>query len=153
MPNAINRTVDSPVKSPAQSGSKLRPITPVETDAWTTALRNQSSSNFEFIDLDEPHEYPFKDQDPVWVRTKEDNWCYGQVTGRSIRVGHTRYSKQGFYYPVNFGVKNHLRKYFAPMNGEIKPDTEEVRLLLRESGWLDDDDALTMDSSSSYTTD
>lgn len=61
-------------------------------------------------------------------------------------------NKQGFYYPVNFGSKNHLRKYFAPMNGEIKPDTEEVRLLLREGGWLDDDEALAADSSSYYTT-
>ena len=52
-------------------------------------------------------------------------------------------SKQGFYYPVNFGLNNHLRKYFAPMNGEIKPDSEEVRLLLRDSGWLNDDGALT----------
>lgn len=60
MPTATNRTVDSPVKSPAQDGSKLRSITPAETDTWATALRNQSSSNFEFIDLDEPHEYPFK---------------------------------------------------------------------------------------------
>lgn len=38
------------------------------------------------------------------------------------------------------------------MNGEIKPDTEEVRLLLREGGWLDDDEALAADSSSYYTT-
>ena len=132
MLTATNRTVDSrPLKSPASQGeSKLRPITPAETDVWATALRNQSSSNFEFIDLDEPHEYPFKvcdsfffcdypevltsiilfsrptiffyyytnlkDQDPVWVRTKEDNWCYGRVTCRSIRVGHTRYVSQLF---------------------------------------------------------
>ena len=62
MLTATNRTVDSrPLKSPvSQSESKLRPITPAETDVWAAALRNQSSSNFEFIDLDEPHEYPFK---------------------------------------------------------------------------------------------
>ena len=55
-------------------------------------------------------------------------------------------SKQGFYYPVNFGQ---LRKYFAPMNGEIKPDRNEVRILLRNGGWLGDDDgALGEDSSS-----
>ena len=62
MLTATIRTVDSrPLKSPvSQSESKLRPITPAETDVWAAALRNQSSSNFEFIDLDEPHEYPFK---------------------------------------------------------------------------------------------
>ena len=31
------------------------------------------------------------------------------------------------------------------MNGEIKPDSEEVRLLLRDSGWLDDDGTLIGD--------
>ena len=62
MPTTANLTVDSPspVNSPAKGESKLRPITPAETDVWAAALRNQSSSNFEFIDLDEPHEYPFK---------------------------------------------------------------------------------------------
>ena len=63
---STNRTVDSrPLKSlpAAQGESKLRPITPAETDVWAAALRNQSSSNFEFIDLDEPHEYPFKVRD------------------------------------------------------------------------------------------
>lgn len=43
-----------------ESSSKLRPITPAEVDRWTTALRDQAFSNFEFIDLDEPHDYPFK---------------------------------------------------------------------------------------------
>lgn len=63
MLTTTNHTVDSPVKSPARGESKLRPITPAETDVWAAALRNQSSSNFEFIDLDEPHEYPFKVSD------------------------------------------------------------------------------------------
>ncbi|KAF8816632.1 hypothetical protein BYT27DRAFT_7076590, partial [Phlegmacium glaucopus] len=90
-------------------------------------------------------------QDPVWVRTKESNWCYGRVTGRQIRVGQTRHSKQGLYYPVNFGSKNNVRKYFAPMNGEIKPDSDEVRLLLEDAGWIEyDDEALTAESSSMY---
>ena len=60
---ATNHTVDNrPVKSPTHRESKLRPITPAETDVWAAALnlRNQSSSNFEFKDLNEPHEYPFK---------------------------------------------------------------------------------------------
>ena len=61
MLTATNHTVDGrPVKSPTQGESKLRPITPAETDLWAAALRDYSSSNFEFNDLDEPHEYPFK---------------------------------------------------------------------------------------------
>lgn len=68
MPTSTKRTVDSsansPVKSSAQGGggssSKLRSITPEEADAWTAALHNQASSNFEFMDLDECHEHIFK---------------------------------------------------------------------------------------------
>jgi len=48
------------------------------------------------------------------------------------------------------------RKYFAPLNGDLKPDTEEVRELLKESGWIDpDSDSETIpsddDNDSSYT--
>ena len=62
MPTATSRPADSPVKSSASGGSnsKLRPITPSEGEAWMVALRNQAFSNFEFIDLDEAHEYIFK---------------------------------------------------------------------------------------------
>ncbi|KAF8168467.1 hypothetical protein B0H34DRAFT_685643 [Crassisporium funariophilum] len=153
MPAATKRSPVSPIK-PADAGfyGKLRSITPAEFEAWNETVDNSDYYNFEFIHLDEPHEYPFKDQELVWVRTKEDNWCPGKVTGRVIRVGQTRHSKQGFYYPVNFGSKNHLRKYFAPMNGEIKPNTEEIRILLRDGGWIDDD-ASSTDTASSYATD
>lgn len=42
--------------------------------------------------------------------------------------------REGLYYPVVFCDK--LRKYFAPLNGEIKPDTLHVRGLLKQAGWL-----------------
>ena len=61
----------------------------------------------------------------------------------------------GFFYPVCFGPKMNTRKYFAPLNGDMKPDTEEVRELLKESGWIDPDSDETMhsddDNDSSYT--
>lgn len=37
-------------------------------------------------------------------------------------------------YQDSFGHK--LRKYFAPLMGELKPDTPAVRSLLREAHWL-----------------
>jgi len=49
------------------------------------------------------------------------------------------------------------RKYFAPLNGDLKPDTEEVRELLKESGWIESDSDETLvsdddnDNDSSYT--
>jgi hypothetical protein len=61
----------------------------------------------------------------------------------------------GFFYPVCFGPKMNTRKYFAPLNGDLKPDTEEVRELLKESGWIesDSDESLVSDNDndSSYT--
>lgn len=42
--------------------------------------------------------------------------------------------KEGLFYPVVFNDK--IRKYFAPLNGEIKPDTIHVRHLLKDAGWL-----------------
>ena len=57
MPTATNRTV---VKSSAQCGPKLRPVTEAEMNTWTVALFNQTASKFEFIDLDESHDYVFE---------------------------------------------------------------------------------------------
>ena len=75
MLTATNRTVDiRPTKSPAQGESKLRPITPAETDVWAAALRNQTSSNFAFIDLDEPLEYPFRVCDFILLFIKRFNF-------------------------------------------------------------------------------
>jgi hypothetical protein len=43
------------------------------------------------------------------------------------------------FYSVIFTLGGaRLKKSFAPMNGEIKPDTEEIRELLKAFGWLDD---------------
>ncbi|KAF8972521.1 hypothetical protein BDZ97DRAFT_838572 [Flammula alnicola] len=106
--------------------------------------------NYIFLSLEDSLEYPFQDQDPVWIRTQGHNWVFGKVAGRNIRVGQTRYRREGFFYPVNFGSKFNLRKYFAPTNAEIKPDTEEVRQLLREEGWLDSGDS-TVSDGSEYT--
>lgn len=41
-----------------------------------------------------------------------------------------------FYLAVYRPGRANLRKYFAPLNGEIKPDTPRTRRLLREAGLL-----------------
>ncbi len=64
-------------------------------------------------------------------------------------------SPRGFYYPVVFGSNQQLRKYFSPLNGEMKPDSYDVRELLRRGGWLpedvDDDEASSDDNGSNYS--
>ncbi|KAF9042182.1 hypothetical protein BJ165DRAFT_1486055 [Panaeolus papilionaceus] len=144
MPVAVEHTyrTSSSASSRTSSdggGNKLRSATSDETRDHTQALKAiQSIDAYKVEDLDDPINYPFQDQDSVWVRTKEDKWCTGKINGKVIRVGKTRESKEGFYYPVHFGAKSNLRKFFAPMNGEIKPDTEWVRRLLEDAGWIDD---------------
>ena len=88
--------------------------------------------------------------DPVWIRASSGDWQSGVVSGQ-VRIGQTRQvsrfratallplthlptQKEGLFYPVIYGDK--VRKYFAPQNGEIKPDTPQTRRLLEEAGWL-----------------
>jgi len=68
----------------------------------------------------------------------------------SYQICQSRFSR-------HFGPKMNTRKYFAPLNGGLKPDTEEVRELLKESGWIESDSDETLvsdddnDNDSSYT--
>jgi hypothetical protein len=89
--------------------------------------------------------------DRVWIRTEGGNWHPGKVSSASVKRGLTRQvlgpsldkarcleiialQKEGLFYPVIF--RKHIRKHFAPLNGEIKPDTPRTRTLLRQAGWL-----------------
>ena len=59
-------------------------------------------------------------------------WC---VARRSLwRVLLTAAQTDGRFFPVAYGGAG--RRYFAPLNGNIKPDTTRVRQLLREGGYL-----------------
>jgi len=136
---------------------KLRGITESELKAWRKAVNDQSKLKYEFHYLEETFDYPFKHHDPVWVYIKEDGrWCLGKVAGRNICMGQTRHCPRGFYYPVVFGRDQQLRKYFSPLNGEMKPDKHDVRELLRRGGWLAedvDDDNISSDGSGSNYSD
>ncbi|KAH9994488.1 hypothetical protein BJV77DRAFT_308796 [Russula vinacea] len=86
-------------------------------------------------DLDEPWPYTFRMGDSVWIRTEEGNWYPGKVSSNNVKRGQTR-QKEGLFYPVIFRIGSRIRKHFAPLNGEIKPDTLRTRILLRRAGWL-----------------
>ena len=49
----------------------------------------------------------------------------------------TVHQGEGLFWLVVFN--NKFRKYFAPLNGEIKPDTPHTRKLLDEAGWSESD--------------
>ncbi|KAH8988209.1 hypothetical protein EDB92DRAFT_1872931 [Lactarius akahatsu] len=84
-------------------------------------------------DLDNPWPYTFQMGDSVWIRTEGGNWYSGKVSSKSVKRGPTRQG-EGLFYPVIF--RRRIRKHFAPLNGEIKPDTPRTRTLLRQAGWL-----------------
>lgn len=84
-------------------------------------------------DLDDPWPYTFQMGDSVWIRTEGGNWYPGKVSSKSVKQGPTR-QREGLFYPVIF--RRRIRKHFAPLNGEIKPDTPRTRTLLRQAGWL-----------------
>ncbi|PPQ69232.1 hypothetical protein CVT25_006949 [Psilocybe cyanescens] len=132
----VNRTSKSSVPT------KLHSINEAQVKAWSEALTVRALHNTEEeLEPEDEAEYPFKDQDLVWVRTKGAKWLYGKVSGGPslIRAGRTRYRKEGLFYPVKFGDRLHLRKYFAPTNGEIKPDTKAVRRSMIQEGLIDGD--------------
>lgn len=94
---------------------KLRQITETERKQWEAETRDKDLLHHSFWNLDELVEYPFKvcclsaiepflsciilinqisslsqEGDNVWIRTVEENWLHGKVTGKNIRVGQTR---------------------------------------------------------------
>ncbi|KAI0089874.1 hypothetical protein BDY19DRAFT_888678, partial [Irpex rosettiformis] len=68
----------------------------------------------------------------VWVKIDEE-WIPGVISGGSTRSVQAR-GTDGLSFPVVYGQLK--RRYFAPLNGDIKPDTPTVRILLQEGGWL-----------------
>jgi len=111
----------------------LRVVSSEEAERWSDGDSDFTLSEPQPADIDDPWPYTFQTGDHVWVRTVGGNWHSGRVTSQTTRKGQTR-EKEGLLYPVIFNEK--LRKYFAPLNGEIKPDTPHIRRLLKEAGWI-----------------
>ncbi|KAE9396530.1 hypothetical protein BT96DRAFT_977447 [Gymnopus androsaceus JB14] len=117
-----------------QPQNLLRPVSPEELESWSDGGDSESTLSEPLPeDLDEPWPFTFHTGQAVWIRTSGGNWHSGRVSSETTRKGNTR-EKEGLFYPVKFDGK--LRKYFAPLNGEIKPDTPHTRRLLKAAGWL-----------------
>ncbi|KDQ49566.1 hypothetical protein JAAARDRAFT_51689 [Jaapia argillacea MUCL 33604] len=76
--------------------------------------------------IDERWPYSFDNGDLVWVAYRKKEWFLGKVLmGREKTVDGEEFT----YYLVEF--RKSLRAWFAPLLGQIKPDTEYTRKLLR----------------------
>ncbi|EJD04528.1 uncharacterized protein FOMMEDRAFT_28202 [Fomitiporia mediterranea MF3/22] len=87
-------------------------------------------------DLDEEWDFHPKAGESVWVKmtvSDREVWYQGQVRGKP-RPGTVRGGRQGDFYSVRYGTKTSKLGYFAPLLGDIKPDTRQVRRLLEEEG-------------------
>lgn len=116
----------------------LRAATPEELEQWSDASSDSSYFSDDLIDLNDSRPYVFEKCERAWVRTTKGTWCLGNVTNSPPRVGLTR-DGEGLFYSVIFTLGGaRMKKCFAPLNGEIKPDTEEIRDLLKTYGWLED---------------
>ncbi|TFY52509.1 hypothetical protein EVJ58_g9978 [Rhodofomes roseus] len=138
--NARHAQRGSPPKRTSSEGTSS------SADSTELAARSSSDDDDEFEraspstsieyqpeELDEPISWTFKNGDPVWIKTEDGEWLQGAIAGANTRKGATR-QKEGLFFPVAF--RHNSRKYFAPLNGDIKPDNAEVRRLLSEGGWL-----------------
>ncbi|TEB26365.1 hypothetical protein FA13DRAFT_1816999 [Coprinellus micaceus] len=121
----------------------LRPDSEESDDAWSDS-QSVNTGSWRALDLsklDEPKDYQFQSGSRVWVRTSEHNWRLGKVVkDQSRRRPLARNpTQEADYYQVQFGVngKMNTRKYFAPLNGEMKPDTHLIREMLQLGGWSD----------------
>ncbi|KAJ7139229.1 hypothetical protein C8R44DRAFT_867395 [Mycena epipterygia] len=111
---------------------------------------NAALAHYEPRHLEDPWAYTFQPNDPVWVRN-HDKWIKGtifphskpKVGSRNVRISSpliifTTTPNLVYWnvqYQDSFGHK--LRRNYAPLLGEIKPDTSAVRSLLLKAGFGD----------------
>ncbi|KAH9855814.1 hypothetical protein C2E23DRAFT_551772 [Lenzites betulinus] len=137
-PNKLSR------RSFRVSKARTAIVTPLERrDVPAGGNNSESTSDAEssylhpeygLLDLDEPLRCEFRHGERVWVKLRESSeWVAGTISGNGVRSGVTR-DGEGVLYPVRYNKTK--RDYFAPQNGELKPDTPEVTQLLQAGGWL-----------------
>ncbi|KAF7307514.1 hypothetical protein MIND_00546000 [Mycena indigotica] len=70
----------------------------------------------------------------VWIRNN-DKWMPGRIF---LSTPKLRPKDNFLCWNVVYQDKagHRLRKYFAPLLGELKPDTASVRQLLQEAHWI-----------------
>ncbi|KAF8651017.1 hypothetical protein AX16_004951 [Volvariella volvacea WC 439] len=128
MPSVHTRS--SPTRSERSiENQKLRHPSPDELEQFERANESLEASDLEFSDPDEGCSYFFRAGDQVYVKSKGGIWRRGQVVGQP-RVGRTR-GGDNLWFFVQYGK---IRRYFSPLNGDIKPLTPYTSDLLRDYG-------------------
>ncbi|KAG1908684.1 uncharacterized protein F5891DRAFT_994423 [Suillus fuscotomentosus] len=82
--------------------------------------------------LEEPWPYRFQSGDSVWIHSTGYDWYQGKISGLP-KAAQTKMG-DGLFWPVTYN--RNKRRYAAPLNGELKPDTPPIRKMLEEAGIL-----------------
>ncbi|KAJ7259694.1 hypothetical protein C8J57DRAFT_1720281 [Mycena rebaudengoi] len=133
-----SRTSSHPASDQSASGSKWHATVPVPDPIQESEASWDDTENAEPdepLNLDDPWAYTFEPNDRVWIRNN-DKWIQGRIFSRSSTkvLFRDNIPYWNVFYQDTYGHK--LRKYFAPLRGEIKPDTSAVRALLRDARWI-----------------
>ncbi|KAG2139663.1 hypothetical protein DEU56DRAFT_799342 [Suillus clintonianus] len=83
-------------------------------------------------DFDDPWPYRFQHGDCVWIHSTGYEWYQGKIVGQP-KVGRTM-KGEGLFWLVTYN--RNMRRYAAPLNGELKPDTPHIKQMLEEAGVL-----------------
>ncbi|KAF8139704.1 hypothetical protein EV363DRAFT_1153697 [Boletus edulis] len=87
-------------------------------------------------ELHEPWPYRFENDQVAWICASNGEWYHGRVKGQP-KKGTTKWDQIGLFWCVEFAMGSiKVRKWFAPLNGEIKPDTRNTVRLLWDAGVL-----------------
>ncbi|KAJ6509119.1 hypothetical protein DFH09DRAFT_1199177 [Mycena vulgaris] len=136
MPSRTSRSTSASGPSKPRRAAAPAPAAYEDTADSDVDENNAALARYEPRHLDDPFAYSFQPNDRVWIRN-HDKWIEGRIFPRSVpKLGSSdqNLTYWNVLYQDSFGHK--LRKYFAPLLGELKPDTDGVRDLLRDAQWL-----------------
>ncbi|KAJ7596510.1 hypothetical protein C8J56DRAFT_1040783 [Mycena floridula] len=126
--------------SPAK---KLRRVSRQELE-----MMKKSDDIQDIQDISDPLRYHFQPGELVWVKTTSGQWTDGIISSVDVWKGplwgdsaaldtDTQPIKEALYYLVVYSPRRNVRRYVAPLNGEVKPDNARTRKLLWQVGFTD----------------
>lgn len=119
-------------ESESEDGDEGSEYHPSDYEMSDNDLSEPEDSGYEESEsklLDQPLNIAFKRRDPVWIKM-QGKWYHGKV----MKVLRSAKRPQVDLYTVFF--RGNLKANLTPIDGTMKPDTPEVRDLLRAGKWI-----------------
>ncbi|KAG0707231.1 hypothetical protein DFH29DRAFT_897766 [Suillus ampliporus] len=108
---------------------QANPPRPVNLEEWDDGVfGNISYQQSRPSSFHQPWPYRFQRGDRVWVRSTDYYWHLGTVSSSQPVAGRTM-TGDGLFWRIDYD--RNKRRWVAPLDGEVKPDTEHTRQLLK----------------------